>query len=79
MLFLGTVFIFPAEAEEMPASKTVIPLQMRAGTAAALGSVAAHAKLLADQEEREVEHLMATVIGTQVDNRFHYLILVKGF
>lgn len=58
----------------MSASKTVIPLQMRAATATALGSAAARAKLLADQEEREIEHLVATVIEAQVDNSFPYPI-----
>ncbi|XP_031403980.1 SWI/SNF complex subunit SWI3A isoform X1 [Punica granatum] len=55
-----------AEAPEVPASKTVIPLRMRAATAAALGAAAAHAKLLADQEDREIEHLVASVIETQM-------------
>lgn len=41
--------------------------QIRAGIATAIGAVAANAKLLADQEEREIEHLMAIVIENQVD------------
>lgn len=43
-----------------------MPLNMRAATATALGAAAAHANLLADQEEREIEHLMATIIEAQV-------------
>jgi hypothetical protein len=35
--------------------------------ATALGVAAANAKLLADQEEREIEHLVASVIDNQVD------------
>lgn len=34
--------------------------------ATALGAAAAHARILADQEEREMEHLAATVIDQQV-------------
>lgn len=41
---------------------------MRAATATSLGAAAAHAKLLAAQEEREIEHLLAGVIETQVGN-----------
>lgn len=39
---------------------------MRAATGAALGGAAAHAKLLADQEHREMEYLVSTLIDTQV-------------
>ncbi|CAH9112853.1 unnamed protein product [Cuscuta epithymum] len=47
---------------------TTIPLmlQMRAATATALGGVAAHSKLLADQEEREMGYLVSTLINTQL-------------
>ncbi|PQQ17221.1 SWI/SNF complex subunit SWI3A [Prunus yedoensis var. nudiflora] len=41
-------------------------LQIRAAIGTALGAAAAHAKLLADQEDRQIEHLMATIIGTQM-------------
>lgn len=34
--------------------------------ATALGAAAAQAKILADQEEREMEHLAASVIDEQV-------------
>ncbi|KAK4362758.1 hypothetical protein RND71_017999 [Anisodus tanguticus] len=37
-----------------------------AATATAVGAAAAHAKLLADQEEREVEYLVSTLVETQV-------------
>jgi hypothetical protein len=41
--------------------------QARISVATALGVAAANAKLLADQEEREIEHLVASVIDNQVD------------
>ncbi|KAG9445859.1 hypothetical protein H6P81_011987 [Aristolochia fimbriata] len=41
-------------------------IQLRAAVATALGAAAAHSKLLADQEEREIEQLMATVIELQM-------------
>ncbi|KAK4782551.1 hypothetical protein SAY86_016653 [Trapa natans] len=53
--------------QDLPACKPIIPLQMRAATATTLGAAAAHAKLLADQEEREIEHLVATIIGAQME------------
>jgi len=43
---------------------------MRAAVGTALGAAAAHARLLADQEEREIEHLMAFIIETQVNILF---------
>ncbi|GAB4845776.1 hypothetical protein Ancab_039185 [Ancistrocladus abbreviatus] len=57
-----------SEVEGMSAAKSTIPLslRMRAVVATALGAAAAHARLLADQEEREIEHLMAMVIETQL-------------
>ncbi|GAB2289375.1 hypothetical protein Dimus_023682 [Dionaea muscipula] len=48
--------------------KDTIPLalRMRTGVATALGVAAGRARLLAYQEEREIEHLMATIIETQL-------------
>lgn len=46
-------------------------LRMRAATATAVGTVAAHAKLLANQEERELEYLVSTLIEAQVSLWFH--------
>lgn len=40
--------------------------QVRAAVATAIGLAAARAKMLADQEEREMELLMASIIETQV-------------
>lgn len=40
--------------------------RIRAAIATAMGASAARAKLLADQEEREIEHLMASIIETQM-------------
>lgn len=45
-----------------------LPLQMRATSATILGAAAAHAKLLAIQEDKEVERLVSTVISTQVSS-----------
>jgi SWI/SNF related-matrix-associated actin-dependent regulator of chromatin subfamily C len=39
---------------------------VRAAVATAIGVAAARAKMLADQEEREMELLMASIIETQV-------------
>lgn len=49
-------------------SKDPIPsvTQIRAGIATAIGAVAVNAKLLADQEEREIEHLVASIIENQL-------------
>ena len=60
--------ILPPELQEQTFRKNVVPLtlRMRAATATSLGAAAAHAKLLAAQEEREIEHLLASVLVTQV-------------
>ncbi|KAF8390681.1 hypothetical protein HHK36_025208 [Tetracentron sinense] len=57
-----------SEMQKAPPEENAIPLtlQIRAAIATALGSTAAHAKLLADQEDREIEHLMANIIETQL-------------
>lgn len=61
--------------------KNAIPLtfQMRAATATALGGAAARAKLLADQEDREIECLVATIIETQVRILLHWLCGLSSF
>ncbi|PON77235.1 Otx2 transcription factor [Parasponia andersonii] len=51
----------PFEKDDMP-----MTLRIRTSVATALGAAAARAKLLADQEEREIEHLVATIIGTEM-------------
>ncbi|KAF3549085.1 hypothetical protein DY000_02002606 [Brassica cretica] len=43
-----------------------VALRMRASVATALGAAAAHAKILADQEEREMEQLAACIIDQQL-------------
>ncbi|KAL0665578.1 hypothetical protein Bca4012_028282 [Brassica carinata] len=43
-----------------------VGLRMRVSVATALGAAAAHAKILADQEEREMELLVASVIDQQL-------------
>ncbi|CAL9087890.1 unnamed protein product [Musa acuminata var. zebrina] len=47
-------------------SLSATAFQVRAAIATALGAVAARAKLLADQEEREIELLMASIIEVQL-------------
>ncbi|KAK7411064.1 hypothetical protein VNO78_02432 [Psophocarpus tetragonolobus] len=48
-----------------------LTLRVRAATATALGAAAARAKLLADQEDREIEHLVATIIEAQIEKLQH--------
>lgn len=57
-----------SETEAEVSQRNTIPLtlRMRAATATAVGAAAAHAKLLADQEEREVEYLVSTLLEAQV-------------
>lgn len=63
------------ESKETSSEKDSIPLSLRirAAMATALGASAAHAKLLADQEDREIQLLVATIIETQVYYSFLYL------
>ena len=64
-----SIYLFtPTESQGTSSEKNAIPLtfRMRAATATALGAAAARAKLLADQEDREIEFLVATIIETQV-------------
>lgn len=56
-----------------------LTLRMRAATATALGAAAAHAKLLADQEDREIEHLVATIIEMQVRYNPRHVFLFFPF
>ncbi|GER33937.1 SWI/SNF complex subunit SMARCC2 [Striga asiatica] len=57
-----------SEIQETSSANNIIPLnlRMRAASATALGAAAANAKLLADQEEREIAHLVATMIESQL-------------
>ncbi|GLT35609.1 hypothetical protein SLA2020_100470 [Shorea laevis] len=55
------------ESQETSAKEDVpLPLQIRAAVATGLGAAAARAKLLAEQEERDIEHLVVTVIEAQL-------------
>ncbi|KAK8604018.1 hypothetical protein V6N13_096481 [Hibiscus sabdariffa] len=58
----------PSESQEIPPKKSDVPLplRIRAAVATGLGAAAARAKLLAVQEEREIEHLVATIIEAQL-------------
>lgn len=60
------------ETANTPHKRDDIPLalQIRASIATALGAAAARAKLLAEQEDREVENLVAIIIETQVGHSF---------
>ena len=61
--------IYPlVESQEMSSKKNDVPLpvRIRVAVATGLGAAAAHSKLLAEQEEREIEHLVATIIEAQV-------------
>lgn len=57
-----------SETSETYQESSVIPLALRyrAATATALGAAAARAKILADQEDKELEYLMASIIDNQV-------------
>ncbi|CAN4089338.1 unnamed protein product [Withania somnifera] len=55
-----------SEADVSQRSTVPLTLRMRAATATAVGASAAHAKLLADQEEREVEYLVSVLLEAQV-------------
>lgn len=59
--------------DKTSSERSAIPLmlQMRAATATALGAAAAHSKLLADKEEREMEHLVSSLIDTQLKKLQH--------
>ncbi|KAJ3696979.1 hypothetical protein LUZ61_000684 [Rhynchospora tenuis] len=62
--------ILPQETEtpsnESEEKFTTTAYRIRASVATAIGATAARAKLLADHEEREMEHLMATIIEAQM-------------
>lgn len=49
-------------------------LKLRATVATALGAAAANAKLLADQEEREIEHLFAIMLEAQVFDLTYFFL-----
>ncbi|KAK9066376.1 hypothetical protein SSX86_013698 [Deinandra increscens subsp. villosa] len=55
-----------ASSNESEKGVIPLPLRMRAASATALGAAAAHAKLLAVQEDREIERLVSSVINTQL-------------
>lgn len=72
---LSLCLCFPStENQDSSSTKDDIPftLRIRAAVATALGAAAARAKLLADQEEREIEHFVATIIETEVTHSFMY-------
>lgn len=71
MNILSVLINFWTGDQRTSSTKSSIPLtlQMRAATATALGAAAARAKLLADQEDREIENLVATIIEMQVRKR----------
>ncbi|XP_021690141.1 SWI/SNF complex subunit SWI3A isoform X1 [Hevea brasiliensis] len=64
-----------SETQETSPGQNNIPLTLRLRTAiaTALGAAAAHAKLLADKEDQEIENLVTTIIETQL-RKLHYKI-----
>ncbi|KAE8123841.1 hypothetical protein FH972_018763 [Carpinus fangiana] len=62
-----------AETQDTSLKKDDIPLtlRIRASIATALGAAASRAKLLADQEDREIENLVAIIIETQMKKLHH--------
>ncbi|KAM0004557.1 putative transcription factor MYB/SANT family [Helianthus debilis subsp. tardiflorus] len=64
----------PSESEK---GVIPLPLRMRAASATALGAAAAHAKLLAVQEDREIERLVSSVINTQLKKLQYKMVLLK--
>lgn len=66
-----------ARLNESEKSLIPLPLRMRATAATALGAAAAHAKLLAIQEDREVERLVSTVINTQLKKLQYKMEVLK--
>lgn len=62
------------ETQDTSLKKDDIPLtlRIRASIATALGAAASRAKLLADQEDREIENLVAIIIETQVLIAFNF-------
>lgn len=50
--------------------------QARVAVATALGVAAANANLLADQEELEIDNLVASIIDTQVEESQHFLFFM---
>ncbi|KAK7282082.1 hypothetical protein RIF29_10602 [Crotalaria pallida] len=57
--------------DRCPKDGVPLTLRIRAAIATALGAAAARAKLLADQEDREIEHLVATIIEAQIGKLEH--------
>ncbi|KAK2984703.1 hypothetical protein RJ640_014040 [Escallonia rubra] len=67
-VWLNIIIRLTETQETLSEKKNIfLTLRMRAASATALGAAAAHARLLADQEDREIEHLVATVMGTQLE------------
>ncbi|KAI5059151.1 hypothetical protein GOP47_0025470 [Adiantum capillus-veneris] len=60
--------VLPEKGHQTQASKDAETsgMQARAGSNTAVGSVAANSKLVADQEEREIEHLVASILEDQL-------------
>jgi SWI/SNF related-matrix-associated actin-dependent regulator of chromatin subfamily C len=57
-------------------SKLPLAFQARVAVATALGVAAANANLLADQEELEIDNLVASIIDTQVEESQHFVFFM---
>ncbi|XP_065872922.1 SWI/SNF complex subunit SWI3A isoform X2 [Euphorbia lathyris] len=55
-----------SESEETRKNEIPLTLRLRTAIATALGAAAAHAKSLANEEDQEIENLVATIIETQL-------------
>jgi hypothetical protein len=53
-----------------------LAFQARVAVATALGVAAANANLLADQEELEIDNLVASIIDTQVEESQHFVFFM---
>ena len=51
-----------------------LTLRLRTAIATALGAAAAHAKLLADEEDREIENLVTAIVEAQVSRSLLFFL-----
>ncbi|XP_071731787.1 SWI/SNF complex subunit SWI3A-like [Rutidosis leptorrhynchoides] len=73
----GNVSEMEVRPKESEKGVIPLPLRMRATSATVLGAAAAHAKLLAIQEDIEVERLVSTVVNTQLKKLQYKMELLR--
>ena len=78
MSLLTISYELHTETQDISLKRDDIPLtvRIRASIGTALGAAAARSKLLADQEDREIENLVAIIIETQVALNLGFLFMV---